>query len=362
MSAIGCAKWTAVLTERGGDNVIDEIPFASLRFGGKVDDSSTGSITVASAGVEPKRRKIGSQLLNLAEPWEHEVAIYEDSRIAFVGPVVGVEAPEEGGTITIRNLYHWMQKRWIDIDFLVSDDAALAWKRIFEQAMSVDTSPNVEVLAKPVGGDKVVRRFVGREFTRAADPLAELSRTLVDFVVLGRQIVVGGDDIFDISVPGPGTPLLLHNEGVSSAPVTKDGELVVTDAAVFGEAISKGNSNRIFGRASSSTDRYGVVQQSFAELGIKDKESANANASARVRQSLPSPRRVQAVLTPQAAFELKDVIPGRRVDNRVTNKSSIDALGMMRLREYTVEVTEGENASQTVTLELIPLGEVETEA
>lgn len=350
--SIGCGEWSAYLTPRGGGAPLAEIPFSSLGYGLQLDDSQQGNLSLPMTG---RYRSVCCDVLNVAEPWQHEVSIWRDNDEAFVGPLVGVEASGDGARLNVRDLFFWMERRFIGRDLFFSSDASVAFEGIFDAAMAPDPSPNIEMIAH-ASGVEVVRTIMGKEFQRASDLLRELARTAVDFTTIGRQVIVGGKEVFEPGI-GPGASLIVHDEGVSSVTVTKDGSQFATDVAVIGEPVFQG-ADRIVGRATRSALLYGLVQQSFAELEITDTPSADANALARLESMQPAPLLVSATLTPSAAFSFRDLIPGRRVDMRVSEAAGcVPVMETMRLRQVGVNVSLSDSGvTETVTMDVTPLG------
>lgn len=350
--SIGCGSWSAYLTPRGGGAPLAEIPFASLGFSRVLDGSAQCSLSIPLTG---HHRTACCAVLSTAEPWRDEVVIYRDNDVAFVGPLVSVEVGTDGGRMTVQDLFHWTERRFISTDLFFSSDASVAFEGIFDAAMAPDTSPNIEMIAH-ASGVEVVRTVMGKEFQRASDLLRELARTAVDFTTIGRQVIVGGKEVFEPGI-GPGASLIVHDEGVSSVTVTKDGSQFATDVAVIGEPVFQG-ADRIFGRATRSALLYGLVQQSFAELEITDTPSADANALARLESMQPAPLLVSVTFTPSAAFSFKDLIPGRRGDMRISEAAGcLPVMGAMRLRQVGVNVSLSDSGvTEQVTGDFVPLG------
>lgn len=334
--------------------MVAEIPFNDLSTGRQLDDSNQASLSLPMTG---KYRSQCCDVLNEATPWRHEVACYRDNDEPFVGPLVSVEASAEGGVLSVQDLFFWMERRFISEDMFFSADASVAFEGIFLAALAPDTSPNISIIGHDSGED-VVRQIIGKEFQRAADLLRELARTALDFTTIGRTVLVGGRELFEVGI-GPGVPLVVHDDAVAQMTVTKDGVQFATDVAVFGEAISTGSDDRITGRATRSSDYYGLVQQSFAELEIRDTPSADDNALSRLRQLQPSPITASITFTPSAAFTYADLLPGRRADMRISEAAGcIPVMQTMRLSSVDVSVQVSEDTiSESVTGEFVPLGQ-----
>lgn len=348
---IGCGEYTAFLTLRGGGPLLYQIPFTALDFNYQLDDSSSGSISLPTTG---HHRSVCCDILNVAEPWKHEVRVFRDGEQVFVGPLLTINVTQDGGRLGFRDLFYWTERRFLSNDAFFADDASTVFRQVFEMAMAPDPSPDIEIIVHEAG-IRIERNLLGSEFHRAADLLREFARSAVDFTVIGRKIIVGGKELFDPAV-GVGRPLLIHDGGVKSYDISKDGGQFATDVAVFGEAVLQGAENRIVGRAQRSISDYGLVQQSFAELLITDVGTANNNALSRVLQMQPVPVRVNVQLSPDAAFQFKDIIAGRRADVRLS-QGCIEVMDIMRCNDVKVNVSRSEaTVTEEITLGIVPLG------
>lgn len=353
---LGCGSYQCFVTRRGGSPVVLEVAFSQIQIQKVIDNA--GTCTVSLPEVSGSSGAACCEVVEKTEPWRDELVVYRDRDIAFVGPVVTVDG--DGGTLIARDLFHWMEKRFIEEDLHYWGDVAYTFREVFLKAMEKDTSPNIEdIIVHPTGVDSI-RDYKGQDVLRAADLLRELARTAVDFTMVERTLYVGGKEVFaPESVPG--TPLLLPDQAVLKAGVVKDGDAFATDVAVFagsGEGGRGGKSRSVplVGRATRQTDVYGLVQAVATELLISDLESANQNALSRLESMQPAPLRVHVVFSPDAPFEFKDIIPGRRVDSRLSATSCIDVIDTVRLANVNIGASaEGE----TIEGDLIPLGEFE---
>lgn len=136
------------------------------------------------------------------------------------------------------------------------------------------------------------------------------------------------------------------------ADLTKEGANFASDLALFGARLDN-SQLPITGRATMGVLRYGLVQQSVTDLLVRDPVAADYSALARVSAMQPAPRRVTVNPSEGAAYDLPDLIPGRRMDTRLYESldcGTVDAI--MRLQQVDVAVS----GSEAVTEQLIPLG------
>lgn len=349
-SPIGSGLWTAQLAGRGGSPVRLEVPYASLSRKKVLNNYGTASLQLNVVG---DAREACCEAFTSTEPFRDEVILYRDDDLDFAGPIVTQTINAEGGGIAANDLFFWMDQRFLEEDFFGSGDLADVFHRVFDVVYAKDETPNIGITTRKCGV-RGVRSFEGEQFQRAADVMREIARTALDFTVVGRTILAGGVEVFVDD-----TPLLLHDDGVISAEVTREGGNFATDVAVFGgTSQEEGGSGQLVvstGRATTGVERYGLVQKSFTELLIKDGISADANAAARLEAMQPAPIRVSAVVGPKAAFGFDDLICGRRFDVRLAAAvGCVEVMQTMRLTE--VDVSVGASGEQ-VSISLLPIGE-----
>jgi hypothetical protein len=349
-SRFGYGEWTAQVTDRGGDPVRFDFPWSSLSMTRVLNGNGDGKANILSWGPGAPSR---GQVLAGSEPWRHELALYRDGELAFVGPVQKVGSREHGD-LYAQDLFAWMEVRFIEEDFHGDGDVAGIFRAVFDAAYDKDDSPNIQISTRSTGVD-AVRDYKAVEFQWAADAMRELARTGLDFTMDGRRLLAGGAEVFLSD-----DPLILHDEGVVyPAEVTREGDGFATDVAVFGNTTEVGGVP-ITGRATRSSSVYGVVQRSFTELKIRDTPSATANAIGRLEAVQPAPLRVRATLTPEAAFGFGDLVPGRRFEVYLRESSDIPVSQTMRLQHVDASITANEEAvEETVVVQLIPLGVTE---
>lgn len=336
-AAIGCGEWTAMVANRGGGQAFIEVEFNDLSFNRVLNQAGQANVSLVPGSSCYK-------VLRTVEPWEHELVFYRGDEAVFAGPITAVESD---GSITASDLYAWMDVRFLEEDKFYTDDVSNIFHALFDIAMAADPSPNIEISTRETGV-KAERSWQAEDFHSIQDLMRELSDTALDFTVVNRRILAGGLEVFLTT-----NPIIVHDDGVTEATVTKEGTQLATDVAVFGPGI-KANVPRITGRATRSVTQYGLIQRSFAELQIKDGDSADQNALGRVLSMLPAPRRVKATVSQGAAYGFNDLVPGKRAEVELTQEvTSIPVSGEMRLVNVGVSASKG---SEVVDVDLIPTG------
>lgn len=345
---IGCGEWTAYIAERGGSPIVLEVAFTSLSMGRVLNDSGQARLSIPAAASSGAAC---CQVLAEVEPWRHEIVLYRDSELVFAGPVLTLEGGPNGGSLAAQDLFVWTDVRFLDEDVFYSDDVSNIFHDLFDRAFAEDASANVTISTRETGVT-AYRPWLGEDFHKIKDLLRELSNTALDFTVVGRKVLAGGLEVFLSN-----DPLILHDDGVIEATVTREGTQMATDVAVFGPS-NQTNQRRVVGRATRSVSRYGLIQRSFAELQVQDTISATANAEARVESMLPAPIRVKASLSPEAAFDFGALIPGKRIDVRLSEAAGcMEVMEVMRLVSVDVNVSNGDSGvREAIEVQIDPLG------
>lgn len=345
---IGCGEWSAQVAGRGGSPVRSELAWTSISKTHLLNESSSASVSVpyeGGAGIAC------CEAMEDAEPWRDEILLYRGRTLVHAGPLITARSAAGGGQLDSNDLFAWMDVRFLEEDFIGDGDAADVFQAVFEAAYSKDRTPNISTQMRRTGVP-TFRSLKGVEFHRAADLLRELARTALDFTMVGRTLLAGGIEIFSDQ-----SALRLHDDGVLELEVVREGSQFATDLAVF-SGTTEVNGSPITGRATRAVTHFGLIQRSATELLIKDRPSADANALARLEAMQPAPLRVSVTLSPEAGFTYEELIPGRRVDCRLSKEiGCVPAMQIMRLNTITTNVSRSEaGMTESVSLDLVPIG------
>lgn len=335
--SLGCGNWRAYIADRGGDTIRYELSTTDGTLNRILNANGAAQVAVPAVDCE--------KVFSNVEPFRHELVLHRDDEFSYAGPITQMTFTSAGGSIQSSDLFSWFDWRVIEEAFHAQGDVADVFQAFFNLGYDLETSINMTISTRTTGV-QAVRDVNPGEHPRVADILRELARTALDFTMDGRRLLAGGAEVFLSD-----TSLILHDDGVTGVEVIKDGANFATDVIVTGTTAKVGG-YPVTGRATRSESVYGLVQRSFSELTIRDGDSADANALARLEAMQPAPLRVKATLSPQAAFEYREIIPGRRVENYLTAEAAgVSLVNEMRLQSSSVQL-----ASDLVTLDLVPLG------
>src|SRR5688572_8003033 len=138
---LGCGTTTCYITERGGGTRLLDIPYATVSYGRRLDEVSDCSIEVPVA--EAIRTDCCLTLTDLS-PWQHEISVYRDDTLVWVGPVVDVTYTRDTVTIAAKDLFQWFERRKIEGDFFPYEmDLSRIFRLYVIDALKRDTSPNI---------------------------------------------------------------------------------------------------------------------------------------------------------------------------------------------------------------------------
>lgn len=346
---LGCGVHRVYIRERGGGDILGEIDYTSLSYSRRLDDMSDGTVTIGADGLS---NEACCRALAGVQSWKHELEIYRDDDPvpAWVGPIVEIAWGRSQVSLQARDLFAWFERRVLPFgrEFVLTDLGTI-FQQYVNDALSGDTSPNINVEVSPVGilGD----RFNDpTEFRRAADELRELARSGVDFTMIGRTMQVGGEEVPTSSVG------ILIDEYFTDVTLTEKGLETATEVIVVG-AQDPDIGVPIFGSAGGVELDLGLIQAVHSESSILDENSAAFAAQGRLLMLNPPPSYVEGTLSQDAPIGFSDLIPGAHADLRL-RLACKDVDDDFRLQGVGVNAS-AESGQETVQLTFIPLGAVQ---
>lgn len=351
-SRLLCGTNTAYLTTKCGQSRLCELTNASeIRWGRRLDDFSEAQITVLIGGNEAKAC---CDCLGDLEPWCSEVHIVREGEVVWLGPIVKVKYHWDRVIVTARDVSAWLEKRVPEIIFdnrgdptgMLLNDIAY---QIILQAMSEDDSPcilnNLVFVSDPLDegtGRRVYPAFV----STALEYLKSLAETGMDWRVIGRSIILSGDELTTVRI---GTLQAEHFVGDPGITVTKDGLLLANRWYV----------NRGDGAAVSAEDTasiqscYGLHEDQLPDdHGIYDVANALDTAQDYVAATKSVPRILDVPagvrLSADAPISLDQLIPGVRINVAITNLCFPIQQAFKLLEVNVVQTPEDESIAITL--------------
>lgn len=331
----------AQVRTRGGESIVADLDWSSLRYGRRLDDMSDAEVVVT-----------GDDLSSLAgiDAWQHELVIYrgDGPTPAWAGPLnLPPRLTVESATIRARDGFAWFERRPLLSDLaFYNTDLADIFEAVAEAALVRDPSPGITVAARRTGivGDRVI---VGAQRRRAADELRELADTGVDWTFVGRSMLVGGEEV-PTEVAFPLTDADIEDPTIDPAePAT----MVSAVGANGGEA-----GTPLVADAGGVDSARGLVHVVVNAPGIQDMGSLQVHADAQLRILREAQDFFSATLTERAGVAMGDLVPGARVSVAV-GQLARELVADLRLTSVTVQAQQtDEGEREQVGVELAPLG------
>jgi hypothetical protein len=277
------------------------------------------------------------------DDWAYELRWIWDGREQWVGPINYVEHLTDGIVIKAADLSSWWQVRVLGAHNHVAVDLATIFADYNRDAYNQEPW-GMDFIPTPVGitGD---REVLAPDGLVAFDALDELARTGIDYTMVGRTLLIGGEEV-------PIAPLVTLRDEHFTEPLrpVSNGLLRATDSVISGGV-------GVAGRASLPANhphrrRYGLITNRAQERKILDAGSAQRAAQTRLDFMLDPVRVItDGTLRRDAPIDLIDLVPGARCDvQAVATCRNVAAV----LRLHTIRAT---SAGQ-ITLGLQPLGTV----
>lgn len=311
---LGCGEVNVVVQPRGGSNasargVGSARDWTSLEWHRLPNDQSGAQLRVEG-------RAQCCDWASRIRAWEHELVVFYDGYRAWSGPVTSVHWVGDELRIDCKDRMEWMRRRKIhrNHSYNQGEDLATIFDDLVEDALSVDTSPNLR-RAKTLSGTVVDapegRKYLAGQNTYANDALNELARTGVEWTCIDKTVYIRG-------------PLPITNDTPTLRPVhfedepeaLSDGDAFGTRFYVVGAGVGE-DVDAIVGTNEVDTTleaTYGVHEHISNEPFIRDPASATASAKSAFalygKHGIPF-YLLGGILNPGAPITLADLVPGR---------------------------------------------------
>lgn len=338
MSAtLGCGDWTCAILRRGGVTVEElDIPVTTATITRRVSQTSEATVEVQSA-------RLCADLT--ARSWSHEVALYRDGALAWVGPIVGRRISGDRLTLRARDVSAWLSRRFIRDGFTVANvDAAELGAVAVDAAMSADASPRIVVDWGAVGV-RVSRIYREVDYQYAMVALDDARDNGADWIVEGRAVLVGA------ARPTGLVGAVWGDHWTTEPDVEEDGLAAATRVVVAGRRSDAGQPVGVWEDA-ASTAEWGLLEQRFQDDTAASSSTAQGAAREAVAQrGAPVVFVASGTLSAQAPVSYSDLVPGARLSATVRGAGTIDSV----IVAVTTRIAPG---SEGVSVDLEAVGGV----
>lgn len=347
-----CGEWTVWLADRFGNprrqlDGIASISGAPLRV---IDNVSKVSVSVGP--------NFDIETLCEIEPWATEIQIRLDGKIEWAGPVQNVtfeHGPDVQSPLTIdaADLLEWLRVRVLR-GRVAAGPVAEQFQQIIRQAMAGD---DIGLTASATSFVSVEGRLRITDVTDALDEIIDLA-PFVDFTMLGRDLLLGGEE-----VPFTTLPNLILPDHSRTFQLRRAGEDEASQVWMRGgEDFDNDDFDRAVGFYPPTEDRVdpgiGLVQRREYDTSILEPQVATAAAYSYYQYARPPVWNIEVVLDMnRVPFTFHELIAGSTVPVSVAGLPCWDISDephVMRIRNVSLEVESG--GEDTVTLDLIPAG------
>jgi len=340
VATLGCGEYEAFVTTRGGLRIIGgALPWTALSWGRALDDTSEATLDGVS-GADC------CDVLAVARPWRHELAVYRDGVRVWSGPLIRVNAPVEAAKLTARDLTAWWDRRFVHDDHsFAATDLATVFRQISEDAMEPDNTPGLYVETTPSGvlADLDV---LGAQHKRAGPLLRDLANIGIDWTVVDRRILAGG-----LVVPTTSIGPFLIEHFVQTPTVTIDGAAQANVWHVVSGGGSQGDSVHGHAQDQNAINADGYLEDVATVSTIQEAALAEEAAASRLALTTEPLLVERVVLSPDAPFAIDDLVPGTVC--QLCLETCIPVDDYFRLK--SVAVTAG-GKEEAVALTFEPLG------
>lgn len=341
---LGCGVSQCFITWRCGSPRLCSLTGATeIRWDRRLDDISEAEIVVSLSGSVDETC---CECLGDIEPWCHELHIERDGEVVWLGPITEVIYGFEKITIRAKDLLGWATVRIADddIDFTTPADITTIALAVLTEAFNEDDPCILDYIsATPAGGDPT--GYFSEAFSATAfDQLEQLSNIKLNYTVVGRTVILGGEDL-------PLAPIatLTDDMILSEVVLTKSGLLQGNRWFVRYEGDMGGPG---FGEVDKQC--YGLIERLRPnDDGIQDATTADEVAQAYADAVGTAPRLLEleegARLSPEAPWDIMDMVPGTRVDVAL-DRLCVDARQSFRLEGIRVrQSVEGEEVNLSLS-------------
>lgn len=382
-SVLGCGVYEVLAFTRGGVEILGNLEFDEVDWGRKLDATSAATLTIDGTSNAGALERC-CQTLSELEPWEHELAIYRQvpgsqnqKKRVWSGPITRMRFPNEQCIIEAFDLSQWLVVRTLHANHnFVQADLISMWVGWVEDAMGIENSAGLHPTVVALAGTLGDRLTTIIEHDYAADVIAEIATTGIDWTTIDRVMQAGPVLRQPAGQPGSGTDFpLLVDESFRVAP-----EIIVDGMAggncwfVNGGGIG-GGGNPIFGEygpafpatpdhvAQPAAPDYAAIERQFGRIEstvseTKILDQPSIDQAARTRYDLskrPMPYITGGELLPTAPLPIDKIIPGFLVNVHL-QRACKPVAATMRMNQ--LDVTGNNDGSEGVNLGLEPIGTV----
>lgn len=218
-AVLGCGIPRAeVWTKGGATRVLTLEHMTNAKYDRVFGDTSQASVTLDAVAVSADPSCCDA--IRDINPWQHELFIYRDDELAWLGPIVEMELDDDTLTIRARDLSVWLDHRFVHQQHTYgtqspnsgNTDTTTIFTDLVTDAMAPDTSPNLQLDFGDVSGVLASGDYTPAAFKYVGPTIRDLAKGSVDWYVLLRAlsytgpgaVLIPGHDVTATAISNPG--------------------------------------------------------------------------------------------------------------------------------------------------------------
>ena len=342
-NVLGCSTYQVAVVTRGGHELVMILPWSSLSWERVLDDTSSASVSGA-IGSDADCEEC--QAMAAIRAWRHELAIYRNGELVWIGPIINKRLPPGEFTLNARDLSAWLDHRKIHANHIYAqEELATIFEDLFDDAMEPDPSPNLSLSISP-SGVKATKRFLRSQNLITGSQLRDITSTGIDWTTIGREIVAGGlavptdpvGTFVDAHFTTPPTPLFSGEQQGNAITVRGAG------GGASGDRIAYTSSDF------QAINDDGLLESVESVSTIKDFPSAIQASETRLALRKEVIQIENCVLAPTAPFPVSSLIPGARCPVNL-QETCEPVVGTFRLKSVSTSASSSGDDSFTLVLQ-----------
>jgi hypothetical protein len=357
---LGCGRYEAYIVQRGTGVGVGTLEFTGLDWSRSLDAVSSASLTID--GISDWSKLAACCLvLRDTRPWQHELAIYRNSKRVWTGPIVKLTYPPMQAQVDAQDRAAWLAQRFVhqDHDWSGSPtDLMQIAVALIGDALAPDPSPNLLLDVAPLKPGQAPitgeRQYLASDYALASVAIDELTQTALDWTVIDWTMRLG-TKVAPISPAPQGAvvPRLFTQHFATTPSIVVDGTAQRTLAVVKGSS-----QTGVVGLAGGVSNQFGLLEDLTTNDQILDQASANQAAQSRLDEALTNGVYDDVAfisggtLTEDAPITIDQLVPGARIEVRIDHVC-YPVLAQYRLG--SVKVTS-DAQGERVDVTFIPIG------
>lgn len=329
---------------RGGRNIVSILPWTTLNWQWLLDDTSAADVGGLAGLADNCCRELAG-----VRAWQHELALYRNGELIWVGPITRVSTPPGTFKIEARDLTAWWDHRLIHTDQHWGEtELATIFAAIAADALAPDPSPNFTVQAVTTG-IRATRNILALQHVLAGPTLRDLSSVGIDWTAITRVVHAGP------VVPTSSIGTFTDDHFITPPTPIRDGGAQANRWIVRGAGGGTAG-DTIFGDASdnAAADLDGLLESVDSNSTFSDYASSQAASENHLHLTSEVVTVENCQLSPEAPFPLAVLVPGALCELELS-QTCIPVSGQFKLKSVSASPQAGSD-NDGVTLVFQPVG------